>query len=1022
MKPYFEIYSASAGSGKTFKLTSKYLHKLLTDKTNDCFKKILALTFTNKACEEMKTRIIGSLSEFSNQQMGKSSIELFKVIKQTTGLKTREIQMKSEKVLQNLLHNYSFFQISTIDSFNHSLIKSFSNELNIISDFQVILDPEEITDESIENLMNTLSLNKTLSKLLVDFSYEKLKNGKTWDIRYDLRELSSTLHNENYAEFINYVKLSDVQEFVELKKKLEKLEKKIKKRIKLSVNECNKFIDKLGLKMKFNRATFLEFLKKAENLDIQNIKTESIEKLFLNNRLFKKAEYSHIERKHTQQKLLNYFHKISKKIWGLREKKALIKSIVPISVLNIIREEIQAIQLQRNEILISDFNSIICNEIKDQPAPIIYEKVGSKIDHFFIDEFQDTSKLQWSNIVPLISHTLESCDLTGLPGSLILFGDVKQSLYRWRGADPDNFISLLTDQNPFRIDKKIERLSANYRSEEEIVKFNNSLFSHLSKQFEHSQNQLVYKDLLQDFKKKDNGYVSIEFSNKKEKSNTENYFLERTLSIINGAIGRGFIYSDQCVLVRNRKEQKLITEHLVLNNIPCISGESLLISSSEKVQLLLNLLKLKININNLVARKEILLFFLKQNKQEDEFLFFQNGLKSEISVFFEKTLKIEYEDFTNLSISEFLRQFLDNVNIDYHQDSYVQFFLNELHGFLKKKAGGIHSFLQFFNKYEKKLFVSAKNSDNSVTVLTIHKAKGLEFPLIIYPFADSKTHVRSQKKIHYSFNIEGERKELLIDYNKGCSNFGESGKLIYNMIQKQEELDNVNVLYVALTRAISELYVICTAPKLPSMDSHNAMLWSFVKQLENFTVDKIKYSWGKKTKHVQKNKGSRKPNQLPTEFRRIIKPNFYMPILEKEVMIGDLFHQFMSKIEYSHHFNKAKTDFLMDEKCDRDQALNVIKMAQKVLNHKELKRYFSKKYNVICEKEIYTADNKILIPDRIIFSQNNKTTLIDYKTGLPRNSDINQVISYASSLRNMGFDVEKTLLVYVGTQIKIVQA
>ena len=145
MKPYFEIYSASAGSGKTFKLTSKYLQKLLTEKTNDSFKKILALTFTNKACEEMK----------------KSSTELFKVIQQTTGLKSREIQMKSKEVLQNLLHNYSFFQISTIDSFNHSLIKSFSNELNIISDFQVVLDPDEITDESIENLMNNLSYSKT---------------------------------------------------------------------------------------------------------------------------------------------------------------------------------------------------------------------------------------------------------------------------------------------------------------------------------------------------------------------------------------------------------------------------------------------------------------------------------------------------------------------------------------------------------------------------------------------------------------------------------------------------------------------------------------------------------------------------------------------------------------------------------------------------------------------------------------------------------------------------------------------
>ena len=293
----------------------------------------------------------------------------------------------------------------------------------------------------------------------------------------------------------------------------------------------------------------------------------------------------------------------------MRQKQALIKSIVPISVLNLIRKEIKELQSHRNEILISDFNSIICNEIKDQPAPYIYEKVGNKIDHFLIDEFQDTSKLQWSNIVPLISHTLESCDSIGLPGSLTLCGDVKQSLYRWRGADPDNFVNLLIGQNPFKIDKKVERLSVNYRSGKEIVKFNNALFTHLAKLFEHSENHFAYKDLTQDCKKEESGYVSIEFINKKEKSNQENAFLEKTLLIINEAFDRGINYHDQCILVRNRKEQKLVTEFLVLNSIPCISSESLLIASSPKVQLLLNLLKLKINTNDMVARKDILLFF-----------------------------------------------------------------------------------------------------------------------------------------------------------------------------------------------------------------------------------------------------------------------------------------------------------------------------------------------------------------------------------------------------------------------------
>ena len=175
-------------------------------------------------------------------------------------------------------------------------------------------------------------------------------------------------------------------------------------------------------------------------------------------------------------------------------------------------------------------------------------------------------------------------------------------------------------------------------------------------------------------------------------------------------------------------------------------------------------------------------------------------------------------------------------------------------------------------------------------------------------------------------------------------------------------------------------------------------------------MDKIKYTWGKRIKHIQKNKDLKKSYQLANGFKKVIKPNFYMPNLDKEIVKGNVFHQFMSKIEYSHHFNKVKNDFLMDEKLDRDQVLKTIKMAKKVLNNKDLKPYFSKEFEVICEKEIFTNDNKILIPDRIVFGEGKKVTLIDYKTGAPRKSDNDQVSLYASSLANMGFDVEKHCL------------
>ena len=460
MKPNYEIYNASAGSGKTFALASKYLARCLGSNEDDFYRRILALTFTNKASEEMKTRILSSLKEFSKTESIQNPTEIFKSVKEELNISFKEIQHRAKKRLQHLLHNYSFFQVSTLDSFNHNLIKSFARELKIDSDFQLVLDPETILNESIDRLLESVGENKTITEALVGFANIKVAEGRSWDISFDLKELSQLITDENHYHKIKELEAKTVKGFLLEKKEILKSQKKQEAEIIKEVNLCQERINATGRELGFSRNSFPGFLLKLKNKEFQNNNLASIKKLFQKDAIITKKGASSNQEilSELMPKLLVSFNKIEQKLYKWQILKAFSNSIVPLSLLTQIKRISKEIQKEKSEILISEFNQIINEEIKGQPAPYIYEKTGNRFKHYLIDEFQDTSMLQWSNLTPLISHALESGESEKDQGSLLLVGDPKQSLYRWRGADPDKFISLLNEENPFTIPKRIKNL------------------------------------------------------------------------------------------------------------------------------------------------------------------------------------------------------------------------------------------------------------------------------------------------------------------------------------------------------------------------------------------------------------------------------------------------------------------------------------------------------------------------------------------------------------------------------------
>jgi len=1023
----YEIYNASAGSGKTFTLTARYLSKFLGDSEKESYRKILALTFTNKASEEMKNRILLSLKEFSDSKAIENPSEILKTVKDQLDISIKEVHIRAKKRLNLLLHNYSFFNVSTLDSFSHNIIRSFSKELKIVSDFQLILDSEQLIDESIERLLSLVGIKKEVTQVLVDFANSKIKEGKSWDVTYDLKALSSLLNNENYYNKIKSLEKKTMKEFLYANKNMFKTIKELELQIENQVQLLEKAIKLSKIKIVFSRNSFPLFLKKLKRKDFGQINLNSIRNLFIKNTIITKKSSEGNEEKILvfKEKLFELFEKIEKKIGERSVLKSFQQSIVPISVLNQVKINLDKIQNEKGELLISEFNKIISEEIKDQPAPYIFEKTGNRFKHYLIDEFQDTSTLQWSNLVPLISHSIESGENEKDMGSLMIVGDPKQSLYRWRGANPDKFISLLNKENPFTVTNINKILPKNYRSCTEIVLFNNLLFEHISKTFHFKQNQEIYRNgCSQDLNDKKGGFVSIDFLERHiEKQLNEQAFLSKTLNIIKDCKKRGFSYCDQSVLVRNKNQESIISEFLIKNKIPVISAESLMLKNSIKVSFLIELIRLRSEPGNLNSRKVVIKYFIEKDKKEDPFDFYRKLLNQKIDEFFEILIGFSFEDFIKEPVFDGILIIQRKLWLSSDEDAHVQFFMDELFDFFLKGNRNELQFLEFWEINKDKLNIAMSGDNNAVQILTIHKSKGLEFPVVIYPFADSLSHRPNSQRVWLPYNCQKIKFDLLVPFNKTVKSAGENGKNIYKKTRREEELDNANVLYVALTRAINEMYIVATLPRKGSLLSHNETFRSFLESSGAWEQDKLSYTSGKKNKnHFSENPKKQSKKKLEKSFPFLVsKPNFDDFYKDDQIVFGNLFHKLMSKIKYSFQFEKEAKLFLETENYKKNVLKEVIVLVRRTIESTAVSSYFTKEFEVICEKEIFTKNKEIIVPDRVVISASNKHTIMEYKTGEKRDKDIIQIKKYANTLTNMGLNVENNILIYVGDSIEVIE-
>ncbi len=1051
-RPSFSLYDASAGSGKTYSLVKEYLKIIVTAKKNDAYRNILAITFTNKAVHEMKSRIVGSLSEFAKEKPSEKAMALLQDVAFDTQLSTAQIQTKSQQIIKHIIHNYAAFDISTIDKFTHKVIRTFVHDLGLPVNFEVTLDTENLLTEAVDALIAQAGEDVALTKLLVDFTLEKTNNDKSWDISREILTTGRLLLNENNREELSHFNNKSINEFMSVKSKLVAICSEIEQQNSLLATQMLTVLDENAIDLKsFSRGTFPSHLIKIKDgaFDPKNKMFREVADVVLN----KTAKDKEV----IETLLPNLLKQLEQIYSGFEKRdfyKAFLKNITPLSLLNSVSNELTKIQNEQNVLSISEFNAIIYREIQNQPAPFIYERLGEKYRHFFIDEFQDTSEMQWQNLIPLIDNATSS-EVDGEKGTLMIVGDPKQSIYRWRGGKAEQFIALSKDYNPFNNpDKKLVHLDKNYRSYTQVIEFNNALFQFLANEFE----QPDYKELYQNHShqkpnEKTGGYVNISFlpvTDKKQEEELDEeqpdkttQFVAATLNTIQKVLQQGFTYNDIVVLTRKRDQGIAIASFLTEQNIPILSSETLMIQNATEVRFLIHLLKYLKNKNDAEA-KAYFLYYIATNNQDTLPIHdciaqgIQQKTEAEFEIWLQQfKLQLSFQDLRKKSLYEAVELLITTFLTSQNKkglNAYVQYFLDLVLERDLRNQSGIADFINYWDKNASKFSIPSPEGTNAVRIMTIHKSKGLEFPVVILPFAE-EDYSRSPKDKLW---LEAEQDtfglpKILIDNSSAVAGFGEAAKIVYNAKKQEELLDNINILYVALTRAEEQLHIISQLVKPKTTGEYpNNMAAFFIKFLENkhdFSPTKLEYTFGLPKKASPTTVHEDHSKTIPF-VSAILNPKA-IKIAQKEALMwgtkqqdaiafGNCLHEILAYIQ-------SKTDvvFAVNQAIETGLIANnqkqiVTQTLLEIVNHPELQPYFSIELEILNEQTILQKEGKTIKPDRMVISQTNEVFLLDYKTGTHQAKYQLQLENYQNAIEKMGYKVTKKALVYIGESIDVV--
>ena len=1057
------VYKASAGSGKTFTLATEYIRLLVENP--QCYRNILAVTFTNKATEEMKMRILSQLYGIWKQLP--ESDKYLQNIQEKTGLAPNVISERAGLALNNLTHNYNYFRVETIDTFFQSVLRNMARELDLTTNLRIGLNDYQVEELAVDQLIEDLTTTDVMLQWILKYIMENISDDKSWNVIAQIKKFGQNIFKDYYKEvsitleqkmgeagfFENYTTC-----LRDLRKAAEEYMKEIGESFFDTLEGEGLNVDDLSSKQR-GIASFFNKLRKG-TFDPSIITTtvanhlENIEKWCPKTNPRRDAVLQVVESSLIQ--ILKCAVEAQEKQWKIFQSSNLtLRHLNQLRLLSSIEKKVREINETENRFLLSDTQQLLHSLIDGSDSPFIFEKIGTQLQHVMIDEFQDTSTIQWQNFKVLLAETMSHED-----GSNLIVGDVKQSIYRWRSGDWRLLNGIENQFNSMLME--IKSLSTNYRSTRNVIDFNNTFFRHAAKVEyqaleelecdEREQLEKAYADVEQKVPddKKDEGRVTIELLPNNEYQES---VLEHTVEYVRELIDAGVSQKDIAILVRYNNHIPLIAQYF-LENLPevsIVSDEAFRLEASSAVCLMIQALHLLLHPDDQLTKAAIVKTWLctVQGKEltDDQFMIAGSNLDEYLPEayigHFDELLTLPLYELAEKIYSIFQLHLLEG------QGAYLCAFYDHLANYVNENTTDIQSFLTEWDENLSKKTIQSDET-NGIRLISIHKSKGLEFDHVIIPYCDWTLEKYSDNIIWCKPN-EAPFNDLPIapiDYSPKM--MGSIYEKEYLHEHLQNTVDNLNLLYVAFTRAAKSLYVV---GKRGAKNSRSALIELCLPlvaesmpeaQLEGMENNEaaIVFEYGtcqtsqpelpsQNNEKESSNPFLQKSEAISVSIRTYdSKVNFRQSnrsrdFIEGEdidqqrryIQAGSILHEIFSTIQTEKDIPEAlqRLQFegiLYDEEMTAER---ITSMLRKRLSDPRVASWFSPRWTLFNECTILSVEDGEVHehrPDRVM-TDGNEWIVVDFKFGHPDPEYHTQVRRYMDLLSSMGHQNIKGYLWYV---------
>lgn len=1042
------VYKASAGSGKTFTLAVEYMKMLISNPK--AYRNILAVTFTNKATTEMKERILSQLYGISIND--KDSAPYLNKLKEELNMDEAEIRQKADEALTLMIHDYSRFRVETIDSFFQSVMRNLARELELGANQNIDLDNLNALSEAVDSMIEKLDRNSPVLYWLLDYIDERIQNDKQWKVASEIKEFGKDIFKEEYIEKGAALRktLEDKDCIKNYRKILNALEKEALEQMK---SFAQQFFDTLEM----NGLTPDDLANKQKGISsyFHKLKNGELGKKTFNTNAEKHLNDAEnwVSKSHKQRNriidlvqrellpLLSEAERFRKTNNGIVNSCRLsLQHVNNVRLLTNIDEEVRELNHEKNRFLLADTNALLHNIVREGDPSFVFEKIGANIHHVMIDEFQDTSRMQWGNFKLLLLEGLAQ------GANSLIVGDVKQSIYRWRNGDWSILNGLKDKIGPFNIEEKT--LGTNRRSETRIVKFNNDLFTAASQwlngKYKEEQKEdceeliQAYKDVAQETcKSEEKGYIKVSFLSKKEDVTYEEDTLQQLSVEVDNLLQKGVKLNDMAILIRKNRMIPLIADYFDKHTpYRIVSDEAFRLDASLAICMMMDALRYLNAPENCIAKAQLAASYQNEVLKKDIDL--NTLLLHDVESYLPSEFIEQVYTLRLMPLYELLEKLFNlfQLSLIEEQDAYLFSFFDKVSDYLNDHSSELTAFIRHWEESLCSKTIPSGEIEG-IRILSIHKSKGLEYPTVLLPYCDWKMENERNFHVwcapeHSPFNALD-----LVPVNYGSA----MEESVYHDDFLKERLqlwvDNLNLLYVAFTRPKTNLIVWCKGEKPEGTVSElvqQSIVNTQCRTIEAENGDTW-CEWGdvcvlaNEKKQVSSNKLLVKPEGVnvcmesidtPIEFRQSNRSAEFINGEEEEsdkyIHQGELLHNLFAYIRTSADIPVSLKRLRMEGVITSDaQEKEIQKLVTWALGHPKVKEWFSGNWELYNECAIiYTEKGELQTrrPDRVMMKEG-QVVVVDFKFGKKRPSYHKQVRDYMSLLASMGYSHIRGYLWYV---------